>query len=188
VAGSLLAATLLLTGGGTTSGLKSATPETSLRLEKYSKVLVQDFQDKVSATKKESRRAKKETEMKVATLQFAELIAYELRDTGRFDEVERVGTPDEATLVINGEITRYEEGDAALRFMIGMGAGSSYFDAIVEFHDGATNELLGTIVVDKNSWVLGGGLAAGQTPQEFMREAAKKIAREVAQARVARAP
>jgi hypothetical protein len=37
------------------------------------------------------------------------------------------------------------------------------------------------INVNKNSWVLGGGLAAGQTPESYMKEASKKIAQEVKQ-------
>ena len=42
---------------------------------------------------------------------------------------------------------------------------------------------LGQIVTDKNSWALGGGLAATQTPEGFMRGAAKKIAAECAKLR-----
>ena len=35
-------------------------------------------------------------------------------------------------------------------------AGSTYFDAVVRFHNSESDELLGELVVDKNSWVLGG--------------------------------
>ena len=65
--------------------------------------------------------------------------------------------------------------------MIGFGAGSSYFDAIVRFTDAATHEEIGEIKVDRNSWVLGGGYASGQTPEMYMAEAARKIASETKQ-------
>ncbi len=60
-----------------------------------------------------------------------------------------------------------------------MGAGSSYFDAVVAFGDGVTRESIGTITVDKNSWALGGGLAAGQSVQGFMRGAARSVANQL---------
>jgi hypothetical protein len=119
----------------------------------------------------------------VATRQFPDVIAAEITRTGAFSEVLRNEQSDECTLVIRGAITRYQKGSAAARFWVGMGAGTSHFDAIVEFRDGSTDNLLGTVVVDKNSWVLGGGLASGQTPEVFMQEAARKIARELQQAR-----
>jgi hypothetical protein len=83
-----------------------------------------------------------------------------------------------AVVIIAGEVTRYTEGDSFARFMIGFGAGSSYFDATVRFTDGLNHEEVGVIKVDKNSWVLGGGYASGQTPEMYMAEAAKKIAAE----------
>jgi hypothetical protein len=67
------------------------------------------------------------------------------------------------------------EGNAALRMFVGMGAGSSYFDANVRFSD-SRGKSLGMIRVDKNSWALGGGLAATQTVDTYMREGAKKTA------------
>ncbi len=94
--------------------------------------------------------------------------------------VVRTGTPDSSTLVVGGEITRFVEGNAALRFLVGMGAGSSYFDATVRATDGASGSSIATLSADKNSWGLGGSLAAGQTVYTFMDEAAKKTAKEVA--------
>lgn len=69
------------------------------------------------------------------------------------------------------------EGSAALRFWVGLGAGNSYFDATTEFRD-ADGRMLGRILTDKNSWGLGGAIAAGQTPETFMNSAAQKIALE----------
>jgi hypothetical protein len=64
-----------------------------------------------------------------------------------------------------------------------MGAGSSYFDAILRCKDADSGQQIGEIVVDKNSWALGGGLAAGQTVQGFMEGAAKKAAAQLAEAK-----
>ena len=66
-----------------------------------------------------------------------------------------------------------------MRMLIGLGAGSSYFDANVRFTANESGELLGQMKVDKNSWALGGGMASGQTVDTYMRAAAKKIASEI---------
>ncbi|HCN30233.1 MAG TPA: hypothetical protein DIT64_16125 [Verrucomicrobiales bacterium] len=93
--------------------------------------------------------------------------------------VARSGDADAGTVVIGGEITRFTEGNAALRLFVGMGAGSSYFDANIRVSD-STGKVITTLVADKNSWGLGGSLAAGQTVETFMTEAARKTAAEVA--------
>ncbi len=90
------------------------------------------------------------------------------------------GKPDGSTLVVSGVITRFVEGNAALRLLVGMGAGSSYFDADIQVTDGGTNTSVTSLHADKNSWGLGGGIAASQTVDTFMKEAAKKTAAEVA--------
>lgn len=108
---------------------------------------------------------------------FADRIAADLRKTGRFASVSRNARPDAATLVIDGVVTKYVEGNAELRFWIGMGAGSALLEANVDFRDNKGSPI-GTIKVDKNSWALGGAIAAGQNPQLFMDGAADKIAAE----------
>jgi len=60
-----------------------------------------------------------------------------------------------------------------------MGAGSSYFNAITDLADSESQQSIGQIITDKNSWPLGGGIAATQTVETFMQGAAKKIAAEV---------
>jgi len=66
-----------------------------------------------------------------------------------------------------------------LRLFIGMGAGSSFFEADVYFRD-SKGSTLGKIKVDKNSWALGGGVAAAQNPTMFMNGGSDKIAEEAA--------
>ena len=85
--------------------------------------------------------------------------------------------PDANTLVITGNITKFEEGNSTLRLFVGMGAGSAFFESNVAFRNGGDGQI-GTIKVDKNSWALGGGLAAAQNPTMFMNGAAEKIAEE----------
>jgi len=81
-------------------------------------------------------------------------------------------------LVVDGRITRYKEGVASLRFRIGMGAGSSYLDGEAFFRDAASGKTVGRIVIDKNSWPLGGGIAAMQTAEGFAEGAAQQVASE----------
>ena len=113
---------------------------------------------------------------------FADRIASEIRKTTIFTEVSRAQLTEDA-IVISGVITRYEEGSSAMRFWVGMGAGSSYLDAEVNFDDNLNHQELGTIKVDKNSWFLGGGLASGQTVEAFMQVASQKIAKELVRAK-----
>ena len=95
----------------------------------------------------------------------------------------REGSEDGSTLLIGGPITKFERGSTAARLWVGMGAGSSYLDALVEVRQGTTGALLGTVLVNKNSWGGGGALAAGQTADGFMEEAAKKVAEELHKAK-----
>ena len=112
--------------------------------------------------------------------QFADMIAVEVRSAKPGVPVDRTSRADANSLVIGGEITRSVEGNAALRLFVGMGAGSSYFDADVRLSDGGSGRSLGVLRADKNSWGLGGGIAAGQTVEVFMRGAAHKTAAEAA--------
>ena len=160
---------LLLASCGTTSSMKDAQGTTiSTSTRKFSKATVLNFQSSVAGT---------DGKVAAAQIYFADCIASETKKTGGFKSVTRGAKPDADTLVIDGTITRYAEGSAALRLMIGLGAGSSYFNAKVNFKD-SQGKALGEVLVDKNSWVLGGALAATQTPQTYMEGAAKKIATE----------
>jgi len=106
---------------------------------------------------------------------FVDQIAAEIRRSKPGVSVTRNGAVSSSTLVVSGEVTRCEEGNAALRVMIGMGAGSCYFDARVRLTDG-TGKALSTVVVDKNSWGLGGLAAGSQTVDTFVSAGAKKTA------------
>ena len=170
---------LVFTGCGTVSNMESAGGAELFDASNYSRVTILDF---VNSAPTESAKKEKIDEhnakVDIATRLFADKIASKIRAKGIFDEVLR-GEVEGDAIVIEGAITRYEEGSALARLMIGLGAGSSYFDADVEFKSNLSGEDLAILKVDKNSWVLGGGLAAGQTVEGYMNEAAKKIAEEL---------
>ena len=171
----VIMAMVLLAGCGTTSSLKS-TKGSKFNFEtskKFSDVIVKKFSSNVSETDT--------TKDKIdwACNYFADIIANKIKEKAVFQKVSRDGTPTNSTLVISGEIIKYITGDPLLRAFIGLGAGSSYFDAVVHFFDGSTNQLIGSIDVNRNSWILGGVIAATQDPEGYMKEGAKKISQEV---------
>lgn len=163
-----------LTGCGTTSDLKPVSGAAIRNVHKYNQVSVLDFEVK---TRGKAGAAPELLQAKGK--HFADLIAMELETTRAFGKVSRAPAPLPGSLLVSGDITRLTEGSASLRFWVGMGAGSSYFDATVNFNDTDTAQKLGEILVDKNSWGLGGGIASGQTVEVFMQVAAKKVAEQV---------
>jgi len=161
---------LVLAGCGTTSGLQSSQGTAITSAPKFSKVSVRDF--KVSV--------KEHREMAASSaLAFPDRIASAIRQGHKFAAVARNSAPDVNTLMIDGVITNYDEGSTAKRIWLGMGFGMSFLEATVTFRDSKGN-VVGNIKVDKNSWPLGGGIAASQNPHSFMDEAAEKIAEEAA--------
>lgn len=181
---------------GTTSDLQRDDATTQkIDLTAYQYAVISDFEDSATENKvfrsDEKGQAKKSAyraEVQAAGVTFAEFIKAELDKLNFLDEVSRGSEAGEGALLIKGKITRFERGNAAAKFLIGLGAGSTYFDAVVSVTDGATGNELGTIVVDKNSWVLGGVISASQNVEGFMRGGAQKIARELYVAKVGREP
>ena len=172
----LIAAVAVMSAGcGTTSKLKATQGCNLQSLQKYRQVSVLDFADKTSGKEPGNK-------MREHGQHFADLIAVELIKTKAFDKVDRVESPQPGSLAISGDITRCTEGSSSLRYWIGLGAGSSYFDATLRYCDADSGQQIGEIIVDKNSWALGGGLAAEQTVQKFMEGAAKKAAAQLAEA------
>lgn len=156
----------ILASCGTVSDVK---PVAGTASKTFSKVVVRDFKYQGAAD---------QTRGPASAPNFSNLISSEITSQNVFRSVSRGGKADSNTLVVDGEVTRFVEGNAALRALVGLGAGSSYFDANVRFIDGGTGAVLGTMNADKNSWVLGGGLAAGQTVETFMNGAAEKVGEE----------
>ena len=157
---------LLFCSCGTISHME---PTGASQNKKFSKVIVRDF-----SANQFGYEVKSKVEM--AKKSFPDKIAGELQKKARFSKISRSGTADSDTLVIDGIITDYDDGNAFARFMVGMGAGTARFNATVNFRDGYNR--IGSIDVDKNSWILGGSLAATQTAETFIPGAAKKVAVE----------
>ncbi len=166
----LVVVIVYFSGCGSVSGIIPTKPHALSELAAYDKIVVMDFND--------STKYKEPEKVKIAGRTFADLIALQIKNDKLFSEVSRDKIPGKAILV-GGTITRYEEGSAAGRLLVGFGAGSSYFDAAVAFKDSETGEELATLKIDKNSWVLGGGIAAAQTVGTYMEEGAKKVAQEL---------
>jgi hypothetical protein len=185
VAALLAAISLGLTACGTTSSLQAPADNATIDLTPYSKLLIEDFKDEATALAKPEAQPLLKPKLEMAVKMFPDQIASVVKAGGGFEEVMRSGTPDAQTLVLRGAITQFDEGNAALRWIVGFTAGNANFDARLELMDGATNRTLGTWTVDKNSWALGGGIAATQRPEDFMQEAAKKIGTELSDKRKA---
>ena len=174
---SFVAATTLLSlaGCGSTSGLQNQQGQAIASTRKFTKVTVKTFKLQLEDKEPEMNSEK-------SPAYFADRIAFEIKSKGRFASVGRDTKPDANTLVIDGVITKYHEGNPMLRAFIGMGAGSAFFEADVYFRNSEGN-IIGKIKADKNSWALGGGLAAAQNPTMFMNGAAAKIAEEAVKLR-----
>jgi len=160
---------LLSSCGSIQTESPSGTSGASLGAGSFTRVVVKDFADaypKGDAAITGRYAAK-----------FADQIAAEIRRVKPGAVVTRNGAVSPSTLVVSGEVTRCEEGNAALRVMIGLGAGSCYFDARVRLTDGS-GKALSTVLVDKNSWGGGGLLAGSQTVDTFVAEGAKKAAEQ----------
>src|SRR5260370_24175997 len=151
---SLLLMALLLAGCGTTSGLKGTAGNSSLDLSLFDRVVVRDFVDKASEHAKDSDRQRKQARMRRVTKDFADMLAWEIGQGHAFQQVVRNGTEDEKTLLLAGQITRFEEGEPNLSLWMGMGAGSSFLDSRVDFIKGGSGSLFVTIVDNSNSFVL----------------------------------
>jgi hypothetical protein len=172
---------------GTTSSLNSG-PQASgnIDLTGYSRLLVTDFVDEASAKADPETQQTVRIKVEAARQEFPDQIASTVKTQGGFGEVSRASSlagPDPATLVMRGAITQWEDGSPAMRMLIGFGAGNARLDARIELLDGGSGEVLGTWIVDKNSWALGGAVAAAQSPETFLPGAAKGIGEELSKRR-----
>lgn len=176
-----LATTFAFAACGTTSKLKPADAGSIQRLSQYDLVYVADF---TNATNKQIKNPEKAALFEKAVLDagrtFADMIASNLEKTKNPPAVVRSlpENGDQKILRISGAITTFENGNAFVRFMLPL-AGAAKFNANVLFFDQKTGEKMGEITVDKNSNPLGGGFAASQNANRFMKGAADKIAEQL---------
>jgi hypothetical protein len=145
-------------------------------LSEYDRVVVLDFTDGTDTSKLKPEQVHIHDTMMVNNLHsFSDLIAQKISETRAYSQVAREPSPGKA-LVVSGKVTRLIEGNGTLRLLVGFGAGSSYFDALVQLTDAESGTVIASASTDNNSWVLGGGLAATQTVQSFMELSATRIA------------
>lgn len=177
---------LMLSACGTTSSFQSSPSEQEfIDLTPFDSLLVEDFADDATRRAKPEHRPVLEPKVARARILFPDQIVSVVAEEGGFAAVGRNGPADHGTLILRGAITQYDEGNATLRWVVGFNAGNVNFDATLQLVDGGSQAVLGTWIVDKNSWALGGGIAATQTPDEFMAEAARKIGVELSASRKA---
>ena len=114
----ILGMCIFLVGCGTTSSIYSPSkPEKAVNLQNYDHVIVNNFYDRVPNT----REYKK---IRNAGRDFAYLIATKLRSYNVFKSVKmNKHNVQKNTLLVEGKITQYEQGDANLRNLIGFGMG-----------------------------------------------------------------
>ena len=164
---------LMLSACGSTSKLhKTQNPSINYDLSSYNCVVVNDFADGVSKSNSDEKIIN-------AGKKFADTIASEIESKKVFNNVERNANSTNSCLLIDGKVTKCDEGNAAARMLFGFGAGSSHFDADVYIRDNKTNQILGEIKVGQMSWALGGAIAASQDVFSHIKTASSKIAREL---------
>jgi len=162
-------------------------------VSEYNKVYIGNFAGDSSATKFkgktqeiiDNKRKAFEDQAAQHGAEFAQILATEIRSRGVFEEViVSDDATDEKALLVEGVVKRFKQGNAAARLLIGFGAGSSNFDADVYIKDLSTGDTIGTVIVDKNSWALGGAVAMTQDMRSHMVSAAKKIAADLEKAKI----
>jgi hypothetical protein len=91
--------------------------------------------------------------------------------------------------VVTGSIDVWEPGNVATRVLTGF-IGKSEFAATVQFRDSETNELLGTVKGDRNSWPLpiGASSTVVQTVGFFAKESARNVSSELVKAKGGKVP
>src|SRR5258708_21527664 len=106
-----------IAGCGSTSTLKNTQGQAITSTRKVTKVTVKTFKLQLEDKDPEMNSEK-------SPAYFADRIAFEIKSKGGFASVGRDTKPDANTLLIDGVITKYHEGNPMLRGFIGMGAGS----------------------------------------------------------------
>ncbi len=169
----------LLAACGSTTKRQRADASADIDVSSYATIVVTGFANLPKTPPKESERVAYDAEVSAASQRFTQMVVEQLREYGVRGKIVS-GEARPGALLVGGDITRYDEGNAALRLIVGFGAGSSCFDATVRFIDADSGRVLGTIAVDKNSWPLGGALAALQDSGSHMEGAAARIPEELA--------
>lgn len=155
---------------GTVTPLQLA-PGVQLGTKKYDNVVVRDFTSSVLGDEGEAA-----TGAKIFT---GKVIA-NVQEESPHIPVSHNGQAGKGSLVISGVITEYVEGNAALRFFVGLGAGNARFGADINFYDGGSGQKLGTVQAARKSYPLGGAIGAHQGIDNLMDDGAAVTCEEAA--------
>lgn len=176
-----LLAGLLLAGCGSVSGLTRESSTAPARIADYDRVEVMDFGASDSTRFDDPAKTNEHASyLREAQATFAGKIADAIAATGVFKDVSRSAGSGPA-LRVSGDISRFDRGNVVARGLTGF-AGQTHFDARIDIADARSGQSLASLTVDRNSWPLpvGASLSTLQTTDHFMREAAKKVAEELA--------
>jgi hypothetical protein len=82
-----------------------------------------------------------------------EIIVHELKEVPAFSRVAMIGdtatpTVDGASLKISGEVVKFDKGNRAMRYMVGMGTGKTKIIVNIKFIDAGTGETVLETIVD----------------------------------------
>lgn len=177
----VLLASLLLAGCGSVSGLTREASDAPARIADFDRVEVMDFSASDTTRFQDPAKASEHASyLKEAQTTFAGKIADAIRATGAFTDVSRTAGSGPA-LRVSGDISRFDRGNIVARGLTGF-AGQTHFDASIDIADARSGRSLASLTVDRNSWPLpvGASMSTLQTTEYFMREAAKKVAEELA--------
>lgn len=169
---------------GTTGSLKSESPEALRKIADYDQVVVLDLAaNDLRPAKDDADKAAREENIAKGRVMFSDAVADQLKESGAFTTVSRTPIPGRS-LVVTGTIDVWEPGNVATRVVVGF-IGKSNFAATIEFRDSETNELLGTVKGDRNSWPLPIGASSNvvQTVEFFAREQARNVSSELIKAK-----
>lgn len=184
-----LLATLLLAGCGSVSGLTRESSAAPARIADYERVEVMDFSASDATPFNDPAKASEHaSHLREAQVTFAGKIADAILATGAFKDVSRTAGSGPA-LRVSGDISRFDRGNVIARGLTGF-AGQTHFDARIDVADARSGQSLASLSVDRNSWPLpvGASLSTLQTTDYFMREAARKVAEELAAKKKAAVP
>ncbi|MEM6640580.1 MAG: DUF4410 domain-containing protein [Pseudomonadota bacterium] len=162
----------------------------------YTGVVIGEFNDRATEGRRfkdadSDKKALYEAEVAQRADEFADKIEFYVASEERFARVDRDREPTASDIVIEGDILTLKPGNPLLRLAIPWFAGKVKFEAVVRVRDGATSDMIGTIVVDRYSLVGGGVWSLSQSVDSLMNAGAKAVAKRVTaeiQTRVAVAP
>lgn len=161
-------------------GLRWAGAGRTRRLKGFARMLVRDFKESVSGRSGSStidRREAEKAAVREATRTVPDRIAEAVSRTGAFAPVLREGAPDQLTLVMDGTLVRYNEGDSDARRATGARFGGPQFEVRLEIRDGGSGEVLATLVAENAP--AGGGQRAQAA--ESLEGAVARVAWDIAQ-------